>query len=116
MEYENIGLYEHFALFSKFFALLFSKILSKFRKMPSNQAIDMHFSNVTVKCHSNDKPWINNKIKALIHSRQQGFSSGNITVYKKLRNQVKREIEKSKVNYYADRVRNLQTIEPRKWH
>ena len=28
----------------------------------------------------------------------------------------KREIEKSKVNYYADRVRNLQTIEPRKWH
>ena len=33
-----------------------------------------------------------------------------------LRNQVKREIEKSKVNYYADRVRNLQTIEPRKWH
>ena len=29
MEYENIGLYAHFALFSKFLALLFSKILSK---------------------------------------------------------------------------------------
>ena len=28
MEYENIGLYAHFGLFSKFFALLFSKILS----------------------------------------------------------------------------------------
>ena len=79
-----------------------------------NQAIDMHFPNVTVKCH--DKPWINKKIKVLIHSRQQAFSSGNVTVYKKLRNQVKREIEKCKVNYYADRVRNLQTIEPRKWH
>ena len=29
MEYENIGLYAHFALFSRFLALLFSKILSK---------------------------------------------------------------------------------------
>ena len=80
-----------------------------------NQAIDMHFPNVTVKCHSNDKPWMNKKIKALIHSHQQAFSSDNVTVYKKLHNQVKREIEKSKINYYANRVRNLQTIEPRKW-
>ena len=29
MEYENIGLYAHFALFSRFLTLLFSKILSK---------------------------------------------------------------------------------------
>ena len=29
MEYENIGLYAQFALFSKFLALLFSKILNK---------------------------------------------------------------------------------------
>ena len=29
IEYENVGLYKHFALFSKFLALLFSKILSK---------------------------------------------------------------------------------------
>ena len=29
IEYENIGLYAHFALFSRFLALLFSKILSK---------------------------------------------------------------------------------------
>ena len=29
MEYENIGLNAHFALFSNFLALLFSKILSK---------------------------------------------------------------------------------------
>ena len=29
MEYENIGLYAHFAPFSRFLALLFSKILSK---------------------------------------------------------------------------------------
>ena len=29
MAYENIGLYAHFALFSRFLALLFSKILSK---------------------------------------------------------------------------------------
>ena len=29
MEYENIGLYAHFALFLRFLALLFSKILSQ---------------------------------------------------------------------------------------
>ena len=29
MEHQNMGLYAHFALFSKFLALLFSKILSK---------------------------------------------------------------------------------------
>ena len=29
MEYQNVGLYAHFALFSKFLALLFSKILSE---------------------------------------------------------------------------------------
>ena len=84
-----------------------------------NITVQMSLSNcpnVTVKCNSNDKPWINKKIKALIHSRQEAFSSGNVTVYKKLRNKVKREIEKSKVNYYANRVCNLQTIEPRKWH
>ena len=49
----------------------------------------MHFPNVTVKCQSNDKPWINKKIKALIQSCQQASSTGNVTVYKKLCNQVK---------------------------
>ena len=29
MEYKNIGLYAHFALFSRFLALLLAKILSK---------------------------------------------------------------------------------------
>ena len=29
---------------------------------------------------------------------------------------VKREIEKAKVRYYAEKVRKLQTEEPRKWY
>ncbi len=85
-------------------------------RQSTKQLIDLFFPSITVKCHSNDKPWINKKIKSLIRSRQQAFSSGNDTVFKKLRNQVKREIEKGKVNYFANRVRNLQTTEPRKWH
>ena len=40
MEYRNIGLYAHFALFSKFLALLFSKILSK---MCSKNATFVHY-------------------------------------------------------------------------
>ena len=38
-----------------------------------NQVIDMYLPNVTVKCESNDKPWINKKIKSLIQSRQQPY-------------------------------------------
>ena len=45
MEYENIGLYAHFALFSRFLAILFSKILSK---MCSKSAT---YDPIALKCH-----------------------------------------------------------------
>ena len=47
MEYENIGLYAHFALFSRFLALLFSKILSK---MCSNSATYDPIALILDKC------------------------------------------------------------------
>ena len=47
MEYEKIGLYAHFALFSKFLALLFSKIL---RKMCSKNATYDHIALIFDKC------------------------------------------------------------------
>jgi hypothetical protein len=61
-------------------------------------------------------PWFSQKIKHLIKKRQSAFAAGNLVVYKKLRNQVQREIEKAKVNFYANRVRKLQATNPRKWH
>ncbi len=76
----------------------------------------LFFPLTTVRCHNNDKPWINPKIKSLIRSRQSAFSKGEAGKFRLLRNQVKSELRKCKVNYYANRVRELQSTDPRKWH
>ena len=66
--------------------------------------------------HTNEKSWITPHIKNLIAKRQQAFISGNDQEWRKLRNEVKREIEKAKVNYHANRIRDLQKTESRKWY
>ena len=66
--------------------------------------------------HTNDKSWITPHIKNLIAKPQQAFISGNDQEWPKLRNEVKREIEKAKVNYHANRIRDLQKTESRKWY
>ena len=55
-------------------------------------------------------------IKTIISERQAAFASNNQQKWRKFRNMVKREIEKAKINVYANRVRNLQQTDPRKWH
>ena len=77
--------------------------------------INLYFPNKTVKIHQNDKPWITPQIKSLIKRRQIAFAA-NSNQWPKLRNMVKRAIEKAKVMYYAEKVRKLQTEEPRKWY
>ena len=52
----------------------------------------------------------------MIAKRQQAFISGNDQEWRKLRNEVKREIEKEKANYHANRTRDLQKTESRKWY
>ncbi|XP_072042807.1 uncharacterized protein [Amphiura filiformis] len=79
-------------------------------------AVESFFPLTTVKVHNNNKPWMSDKIKKLVKKRQLAFSTGNNEVYKKLRNKVQREIKRAKQFYYANRVRNLQATNPRKWH
>ncbi|XP_072037054.1 uncharacterized protein [Amphiura filiformis] len=81
-----------------------------------HDAIDSHFPLATLKVHSNNKPWMTQKIKSLVKDRQKAFAAHDVERYKMLRNKVQRAIKKSKVDYYANRVRNLQATEPRKWH
>ena len=47
------------------------------------------------------------RIKNLILERQKAYNSNN---------QVQREIKRVKVSYHANRIRNLQKTEPKKWH
>ena len=79
-------------------------------------AVDRLFPMQTIKIHSNNKPWMSQKVKSLVKQRQIAFRSSKVEVYKKLRNKVQREIEKAKVNFYANRVCILQETNPRKWH
>ena len=81
-----------------------------------NDAIETHFPLVTVKHHESDKPWITQKIKNLIRERQTAFIKGNTTEWKFLRNKIKRLIEQTKMNYYAERVRHLQKTDSKNWH
>lgn len=68
------------------------------------------------KIHNKDKPWITQKIKHLVLKRQKAFELGKVMEWRKLRNQVKREVEKAKITYHANRIRDLQKTDPRKWH
>ena len=67
------------------------------------------------KVHCSDKPWLTPYVKNLIKKRQQMFNV-NPAEWRKLRNQVKREINKAKISYHAERIRSLQKTEPRKWY
>ena len=79
-------------------------------------AIDTFSPMQTVKVHHNSKPWMPQKVKALVKKRRVAFKLRKTNVYNKLRNKVQREIKKAKVNFCANRVRILQKTNPRKWH
>ncbi len=81
-----------------------------------DQAMTTCFPEKKTRGHSNDKNWITPYIKTLIRKRQKAFASGNVHEWRTLRNKVKREVEKAKQSYYTSRIRNLQKVEPRKWH
>ncbi|XP_071957019.1 uncharacterized protein [Antedon mediterranea] len=81
-----------------------------------NSAIDKYFPTKKVKIHCADRPWITNCIRDLIAKRQTAFARGDTTLFKKLRNKVKREIELAKTKYFSTRIRHLRHNDPRKWH
>ena len=79
-------------------------------------AVDRFFPMQTIITQSSSKPWMSQKVQSLVKKRQVAFGSGRVEVYNKLRNEVRREIKKAKVHFYANRVRILQETNPRKWH
>ena len=78
------------------------------------EGMDVHLPTKLIHIHNSDKPWITPYIKNLISERQTAFAQSDSIKWRKLRNKVKREIELAKVN--AERVKDLQKTEPRKWH
>ena len=69
----------------------------------------------SIKVHETDKPWMNANLKQLIKRRQKAFSSGDVFLYKLLRNKVNRERKRCRMIYYKNKVQDLQHTKPRDW-
>ena len=69
----------------------------------------------SIKVHETDKPLMNANLKQLIKRRQKAFSSGDVFLYKLLRNKVNRERKRCRMIYYKNKVQDLQHTKPRDW-
>ena len=59
---------------------------------------------------------MNGTIGGLISQRNKVFQSGNMTLYKPLRNKVISEIKNAKKNFYTKNNKGLKKMQPGKWH
>ena len=59
---------------------------------------------------------MNSIIGGLISQRNKAFQSGNMTLYRPLRNKVISEIKNAKKNFYAKNVEGLKKMQHGKWH
>ena len=67
------------------------------------------------KVPANELPWVNKKLKSLIHDRQSALSRGNTTNFRHLRNSVSRYRKSCRAKYYAAKVEHLRDCEPHRW-
>ena len=77
-----------------------------------NKGIGLYFPIKHVKMHVSDKPWMTHKIKNLIKKRQKAFASHSHSKWRRLKSNVKTEIDKAKLCFYANRSRKLQASAP----
>lgn len=58
---------------------------------------------------------LNADLKRLIQKRQQAFSSGDMFLFKLLRNKVNRERKSCRAIYYNNKVPDFKDTRPREW-
>ncbi len=80
-----------------------------------NYGLNLIMPERSIKVHPNDRPWVTSNLKSLINRRQKAFASGNVTLFKMLRNKVNRERKRCRKSYYQSKVHNLRNTNPRDW-
>ena len=65
--------------------------------------------------HPTDKPWMTNKVKALIAERQKAHKLGNDERRKQLARSITQEIKKAKREYHTSQMERINKAEPRNW-
>ena len=64
-----------------------------------NYGLNLIMPEQSIKIHHNDRPWVNSSLKSLINRRQKALASGDITLFKLLRNKVNRERKRCRKLY-----------------
>ena len=64
---------------------------------------------------SNDKPWVTPAFKSLIARRQEAFTTGDTTLYRRLRNQANREAKSLQSQFYQQSVDRLCDGSSKQW-
>ena len=80
-----------------------------------NYGFNLIMPERSIKIHHNDRPWVNSSLKSLINRRQKALASGDVTLFKLLRNKVNRERKRYRKLYYQTKVRNLHDTKPKDW-
>lgn len=80
-----------------------------------NYGLDTIMPVRSVKIHQTDRPWLNADLKRLVQKRQQAFASGDMFLFKLLRNKVNHERKRCRAIYYDNKVRDLKDTRPRDW-
>ena len=80
-----------------------------------NYGLNLIMPEQSIKIHHNNRPWINSSLKFLINRRKKALASGDITLFKLLRNKVNRKRKRCRKLYYQTKVRNLRDTKPKDW-
>ena len=79
------------------------------------EKIDEIFPLKKRRTHPRDKPWMTNKIKALIAERQKAHQLGNNERRKQLARTISHEINQAKKVYHTTQMERINKAEPRNW-
>jgi hypothetical protein len=63
----------------------------------------------------NEPPWMNTTMKVLIRKRQKAIKQKRTTEFKRLRNQINRQIKKCRAKCYENSVHHLKQCKPSAW-
>ena len=70
-----------------------------------------------IRIHPDDAPWMNQRLKSFIQTRQEAFNiyGVNSIQFKQYRNLVNRERKTCRAKYYESKIQQFKGVTPRKW-
>jgi len=77
--------------------------------------VDYYLPLMTVKRHTTDQPWVTDQFRCLIRCRQYALKTGQATRYRAYRNRVQRMSRTLLRKYYARKMKELHSGDPRTW-